>query len=205
MGVGVAIPGLYLAKGPESREWASSPSEVKRRHFVLDRQKLKLFGRRGKTYKGVINLLSVEALRPTTDATAPLGSLELQMRSSSRSQDTLVCILARMHQNLALTRTRTRTLASTLTCARPQRRPLVRGATYGYSLYYIRLQPRSHTVTGSRPQRRRLVHGAWAVFTRTSMSRSLRTVRSGYAYQPPACGYVPRAQGILPRGGRCYT
>jgi len=97
MGVGVAIPGLYLAKGPESREWASSPSEVKRRHFVLDRQKLKLFGRRGKTYKGVINLLSVEALRPTTDATAPLGSLELQMRSSSRSQDTLVCILAPDH------------------------------------------------------------------------------------------------------------
>ena len=78
------------------RDWASCPSDVKRRHFVLDGQKLKLFGRRGKTYKGVINLLGVEALRPTSDATAPLGSLELQVRSS-RNHDTLVCILAPDH------------------------------------------------------------------------------------------------------------
>jgi len=94
--MGGAIPGLYLAKGPEAKEWASCPSEVKRRHFVLDGQKLKLFGKRGKTYKGVINLLDVEALRPTTDATAPLGSLELQLRGS-RSQATLVCIMAPDH------------------------------------------------------------------------------------------------------------
>ena len=94
-GMGGAIPGLYLAKGSEAKEWASCPSDVKRRHFVLDGQKLKLFGKRGKTYKGVINLLDVEALRPTTDATAPLGSLELQLRS--RSQATLVCIMAPDH------------------------------------------------------------------------------------------------------------
>ena len=93
--MGGAIPGLYLAKGSEAKEWASCPSDVKRRHFVLDGQKLKLFGKRGKTYKGVINLLDVEALRPTTDATAPLGSLELQLRS--RSQATLVCIMAPDH------------------------------------------------------------------------------------------------------------
>ena len=96
VGMGGAIPGLYLAKGPEAKEWASCPSDVKRRHFVLDGQKLKLFGKRGKTYKGVINLLDVEALRPTTDATAPLGSLELQLRGS-RSQATLVCIMAPDH------------------------------------------------------------------------------------------------------------
>ena len=92
----MAIPGLYLAKGLDTRDWASCPSDVKRRHFVLDGQKLKLFGRRGKTYKGVINLLGVEALRPTTDATAPIGSLELQVRSS-RSHATLVCILVPDH------------------------------------------------------------------------------------------------------------
>jgi len=62
----------------------------------LEGQKLKLFGRRGKTYKGAINLLAVEALRPTTDATAPLGSLELQVRSS-RSHGSTICILAPDH------------------------------------------------------------------------------------------------------------
>ena len=76
------IPGLYLAKGPDSRDWASNPAEVKRRHFSIDGLKLKLFGRRGKTYKGAINLLGVESLRPTTDATAPLGSLELLVRGA---------------------------------------------------------------------------------------------------------------------------
>ena len=90
-----SIPGLYLAKGPESKDWGSS-SEVKRRHFSLDGQKLKLFGRRGKTYKGAINLLAVESLRPTTDVTAPLGSLELQVRSS-RSHGSTICILAPDH------------------------------------------------------------------------------------------------------------
>ena len=90
------IPGLYLAKGPDSRDWASNPAEVKRRHFALDGQKLKLFGRRGKTYKGAINLLGVESLRPTTDATAPLGSLELLVRGA-RSHSTTVCILAPDH------------------------------------------------------------------------------------------------------------
>lgn len=90
-----SIPGLYLAKGPDSKDWGSS-TEVKRRHFSLDGQKLKLFGRRGKTYKGAINLLAVEALRPTTDVTAPLGSLELQVRSS-RSHGSTICILAPDH------------------------------------------------------------------------------------------------------------
>ena len=90
-----SIPGLYLAKGPDSKDWGSS-TEVKRRHFALEGQKLKLFGRRGKTYKGAINLLAVEALRPTTDATAPLGSLELQVRSS-RSHGSTICILAPDH------------------------------------------------------------------------------------------------------------
>ena len=86
------VPGLYLAQdGP----WGDSADQVKRRHFLVEGQTLKLFGRRGKTYKGRLDLLSVTALKPAEDATAPTGALQLEIRASrTRSQ---TCILAPDH------------------------------------------------------------------------------------------------------------
>ena len=89
------IPGQFLSKNEDGKPWDQSSAEIKRRHFVLDGHKLKLFGRRGKTYKGHINLLAVEALRPSTDATAPPGAFELQVRASSSRSRT--CILLPDH------------------------------------------------------------------------------------------------------------
>ena len=76
-----AIPGLFLQQEEGGPAWTAN-SEVKRRHFYVDGYTLKIFGRRGKTYKGQLNLLTVSALRPTTDTTAPTGALELQVRTS---------------------------------------------------------------------------------------------------------------------------
>ena len=89
------IPGQFLSKNEDGKPWDQSSAEIKRRHFVLDGHKLKLFGRRGKTYKGHINLLAVEALHPSTDATAPPGAFELQVRASSSRSRT--CILLPDH------------------------------------------------------------------------------------------------------------
>jgi len=75
-----AIPGLWCDK-----EWSSAP---KRRHFVVEGQVLKLFGRRGKTFKGQFNLLTVVTLRPATDSAAPPGTLELQVRISRTRSET---------------------------------------------------------------------------------------------------------------------
>jgi len=87
------IPGLFVQKDGDGRtDWAAS--DIKRRHFQVDGQVLKLFGRRGKTYKGHVNLLSVMALTPSTDGTAPRGALELHIRSRSRMQ---TCVLAPDH------------------------------------------------------------------------------------------------------------
>jgi len=80
-----SIPGLCILHGDDVKEWTAS--DVKRRHFVVDGCTLKLFGRRGKTYKGQLNLLAVSALRPASDPTAPTGALEIQIRTSrSRCQ-----------------------------------------------------------------------------------------------------------------------
>jgi hypothetical protein len=62
---------------------------------VIDGQTLKLFGRRGKTYKGHLNLLAVTALKPASDATAPPGALELHVRASRTRCQT--CVLAPDH------------------------------------------------------------------------------------------------------------
>ena len=76
---------LAAEDGCES-SWAESGG-VKRRHFIVEGQTLKLFGRRGKTYKGGVNLLTVTALELATDPTAPPGALELRARASrTRSQ-----------------------------------------------------------------------------------------------------------------------
>jgi len=75
-----AIPGLWCDK-----EWSSAP---KRRHFVVEGQVLKLFGRRGKTFKGQFNLLTVVTLRPATDSAAPPGTFELQVRISRTRSET---------------------------------------------------------------------------------------------------------------------
>ena len=92
------IPGLYLQKAEGStRTWAESAGEVKRRHFVVEGQTLKLFGRRGKTYKGQLNLLSVTALRPTSDPTAPPNAFELAVRYSRTKLQT--CILVPDHSS----------------------------------------------------------------------------------------------------------
>ena len=89
-----SIPGQLLM-ADELRPWAESAGDIKRRHFIIEGQTLKLFGRRGKTYKGGINLLQVTSLKPTSDKTAPAGALELQVRASrTRSQ---TCILAPDH------------------------------------------------------------------------------------------------------------
>lgn len=86
------IPGLYVQLEGEAK-WAGS--DIKRRHFLIEGQTLKLFGRRGKTHKGSVNLLAVTALKPTTDATAPPGALELHVRSSRTREQT--CILVPDH------------------------------------------------------------------------------------------------------------
>ena len=47
------IPGLFLSTDASSvTPWNMSGDQVKRRHFLIEGQTLKLFGRRGKTYKG---------------------------------------------------------------------------------------------------------------------------------------------------------
>jgi len=85
---------LQLEGEGGSVEWAGS-SDVKRRHFLIEGQTLKLFGRRGKTYKGHVNLLAVTEFKPSTDATAPAGALELYVRASQRK--TQRCILVPDH------------------------------------------------------------------------------------------------------------
>ena len=71
--MGRPIPGLFLTVS-EDNTWAESGEQVKRRHFVVEGQTLKLFGRRGKTYMGNVNLVNVVALKPATDPSAPPGS-----------------------------------------------------------------------------------------------------------------------------------
>jgi len=85
---------MFLQSSEPTVPWAES-TDVKRRHFVIEGQTLKLFGRRGKTYKGHLNLLAVTALRPSTDSTAPPGALELHMRASRTHDQT--CILVPDH------------------------------------------------------------------------------------------------------------
>lgn len=67
------IPGLWC-----EGKWKTN--DVKRRHFVVDGLVLKLFGRRGKTFKGQYNLLAVTVLRP---AMAPPTILEPETQQSS--------------------------------------------------------------------------------------------------------------------------
>ena len=90
------IPGSYLviAEG-ESPAWCDHSDGVKRRHFLIEGQSLKLFGRRGKTYKGRVDLLAVVALRASEDASAPPGSLELLVRASRTRMQT--CVIAPDH------------------------------------------------------------------------------------------------------------
>jgi serine/threonine protein kinase len=91
-----AIPGMYLQLEGEGQTatWASS-SDVKRRHFLIEGTTLKLFGRRGKTYKGQVNLLAVTDFKPSADATAPAGAIELHVRAARTKLQT--CILVPDH------------------------------------------------------------------------------------------------------------
>jgi hypothetical protein len=98
-----AVPGLFVAfEDGDSATWEDmKPREVKRRHFVVEGQTLKLFGRRGKTYKGRIDLLAVTELKPPSDQTAPAGAFELHVRAS-RAARGQTCILAPDHSADAL-------------------------------------------------------------------------------------------------------
>ena len=88
------LPGLYLASDEGgSPSWTESG--LKRRHFVIEGQTLKLFGRRGKTYKGHLNLLAVTALKSASDAAAPPGALEMHIKASRTRTQT--CVLAPDH------------------------------------------------------------------------------------------------------------
>ena len=78
------VPGKWCEATYPACEW--NGAEVKQRHFVVDGHFLKLFGRRGKTYKGRINLLSVTALRPASHLSAPPGAIELQVGSPGKPQ-----------------------------------------------------------------------------------------------------------------------
>lgn len=84
------IPGSFLVAEGDSPTWAGSLELIKRRHFLIEGQTLKLFGRRGRTYKGRVDLLSVVALKPCEDETAPPNSLELQVRASRTRQQTMI-------------------------------------------------------------------------------------------------------------------
>ena len=89
------LPGLYLSSEDGSPSWAEAGGQLKRRHFVIEGQTLKLFGRRGKTYKGHLNLLAVTALKVASESGAPPGALELQIKASrSRTQ---TCVLVPDH------------------------------------------------------------------------------------------------------------
>jgi len=93
------IPGLYVQMEGAAPSGLAG-CEVKRRHFQVEGQILKLFGRRGKTYKGHLNLLAVTALKPSTDLTAPQGAFELQVYvSNSRFQ---TCTLVPDHSAVDL-------------------------------------------------------------------------------------------------------
>ena len=80
------VPGSCLC-GEGLPPWDAAV-EVKRRHFVIEGQTLKLFGRRGKTFKGHVNLVNVTALQPASDPTAPAGALELHVRGTRSRSDT---------------------------------------------------------------------------------------------------------------------
>lgn len=82
------VPGKWCEASWPSCAW--NEAGVKQRHFVVDGNLLKLFGRRGKTYKGRINLLSVTALRPASDPSAPPGTIELQVGSPGKPQTYLM-------------------------------------------------------------------------------------------------------------------
>ena len=66
---------------------------------MVEGQTLKLFGRRGKTFKGHVNLSAVTALRPTTDPTAPPGALEITLVETHtlRAASRQTCVLAPDH------------------------------------------------------------------------------------------------------------
>lgn len=68
------IPGTFCTE-----QWSSG--SAKRRHFVVEGGALKLFGRRGKTFKSQINLTAVSVLRPASAVEAPAGTFELQVRT----------------------------------------------------------------------------------------------------------------------------
>jgi len=87
-----AIPGLWCDK-----EWSTA---AKRRHFIVEGQVLKLFGRRGKTFKGQFNLLAVVTLRPATDSAAPPGTFELHIRISRSRSETYFMAPDKSHAEL---------------------------------------------------------------------------------------------------------
>mmetsp|Transcript_27258 Transcript_27258/g.63690 ORF Transcript_27258/g.63690 Transcript_27258/m.63690 type:complete len:586 (-) Transcript_27258:245-2002(-) len=89
------VPGQWC----EGR-WAETA--LKRRHFVVDGRVLKLFGRRGKTFKGQLNLLAVTALRPAADAAASAGTFELQVRTSRSHTQTYLMAPDHSHAELFL-------------------------------------------------------------------------------------------------------
>ena len=77
-GAPTMFQGAFMLKS--STPWAQS-RVIKQRHFVVEADQLKLYGRRGRTYKGSIALITVVALRPTTDPTAPAHAIELEADS----------------------------------------------------------------------------------------------------------------------------
>lgn len=88
------IPGLFLqTEGTSGAPWRDS-GDVKRRHFVVEGQTLKLFGKRGKTYKGHLNLVQAVELKQCTDTTAPAGAFELHVRGTRSRAQMTCCILA---------------------------------------------------------------------------------------------------------------
>lgn len=70
--------GQFMLKS--STPWAQS-RVIKHRHFCIEAGQLKLYGRRGRTYKGSVALNTVVALRPTMDTTAPAHAIELEADS----------------------------------------------------------------------------------------------------------------------------
>jgi hypothetical protein len=81
--VGATIPGqlLEIEVGVPTQWQQVSQDLKKKRHFLLDGSKLRLFGKRGVTAKATIDMHECLSAHPSADATAPAGSIELTFRA----------------------------------------------------------------------------------------------------------------------------
>lgn len=74
-----AVPGMLVVLDATRPVVPWVRADVRRRHFVVDRTVLKVYGARGKTHKRTVELKGATLLRSAKDGSAPQGTLELHV------------------------------------------------------------------------------------------------------------------------------